>query len=74
MRRRFALAIPSLVVAALTATACSDATAPDRARSLSPVADAGLDRSEGRGIFQRYIAIGTSLSMGWQSDGVIAAT
>jgi lysophospholipase L1-like esterase len=74
MRRRFALVVPSLIVAALAATACSDATAPDRARSLSPAADAELDRSEGRGIFQRYVAIGTSLSMGWQSDGAIAAT
>lgn len=74
MRRRFALVVPFLVAASVTATACSDATAPDRTRSLSPVADADLDRSAGRGIFQRYVAIGTSISMGWQSDGVIAAT
>ena len=30
--------------------------------------------SEGEGIFQRYVAIGTSISMGVQGDGVYAAT
>ena len=74
MRRRFALVVPCLIAAGFTATACSDATAPDRSRSISPVASTELDRSEGRGIFQRYVAIGTSISMGWQSDGVIAST
>ncbi len=27
-----------------------------------------------QGIFHRYVSIGTSISMGWQSDGAIAAT
>jgi hypothetical protein len=39
--------------------------------SISGTVDAG-DRSEGRGDFQRYVAIGTSVSMGWRSDGVLA--
>ena len=30
--------------------------------------------AEGRGVFQRHAAIGTSISMGWASEGVLAAT
>jgi len=54
------------------ASACSPdhTTAP---ASLRP-ADAAADRSEARGVFQRYVAIGTSVSMGWQSDGVVDST
>jgi hypothetical protein len=74
MRRRFALIAPSFVAASFTATACSDATAPDRSRSISPVASTELDRSEGHGDLRPFVALGTSISMGWQSDGVIAAT
>jgi len=53
--------------------ACSDASIP-----TSPVALASAGRitasvSEGRGVFQRYAAIGTSVSMGWASDGGYAA-
>lgn len=64
-----------LAFAALAVSACSDAVAPTTrsAMALRPTG-ASLDESEGRGVFQRYVAIGTSLSMGWQSDGVIAAT
>jgi hypothetical protein len=47
----------------------------------SPVSPArvGVDRpalqqSEGRGVFQRYVAIGTSVSMGVASDGVFSET
>ena len=73
MRRRsvFAAALGLLSVAA-----CSDSFAPARTphTALSPASDADLDRSGGRGVFNRYVAIGTSISMGWQSDGVIAAT
>jgi hypothetical protein len=32
------------------------------------------NQSEGRGVFQRYFAIGTSVSAGVQSDGLVAAT
>jgi len=52
-------------LAALSA-ACSDSPlAPARVATSRPV----LQESEGRGVFQRYVAMGTSLSMGWASDG-----
>ena len=74
MRRRSVLIVPTLF--SLFAAACSDTLTPDRSRTtaISPAAAASHDESEGRGVFNRYVAIGTSLSMGWQSDGVIAAT
>jgi hypothetical protein len=51
--------------------ACADApTAPPRVEA----GGASLQQSEGRGVFQRYVAIGTSISMGWASDGVLAAS
>jgi lysophospholipase L1-like esterase len=49
--------------------ACSDSRLPTEvgpSRNLTPLAS----ESEGRGVFQRYVAIGTSVSMGVQSDGV----
>ena len=59
-----------LSTAALLA-ACADAsTAPTRALPDAP----SLQASEGRGVFQRYVAIGTSISMGWASDGVYFQT
>ncbi len=52
-------------------TACADSpTAPPRVRADRP----SLQKSEGRGVFQRYVAIGTSISMGAQSDGVFFGT
>lgn len=74
MRRRSAL-VPAALFA-LSVAGCSDAISPDRSTrvALSPGSKASLDESEGRGVLQRYVAIGTSISMGWQSDGVIAAT
>jgi hypothetical protein len=53
--------------------ACSTDHATSPVSPLSPSA-ASANKSEGRGVFQRYVAIGTSISMGWASDGVIAAT
>jgi hypothetical protein len=52
-------------------SACSDAAGP-----IWPPLLARMDArgSEGRGAFQRYVAIGTSVSMGWASDGVLAAS
>ena len=51
--------------------ACADApVAPTKVAADRP----SLQESEGRGVFQRYVAIGTSLSMGWASDGVFEAT
>jgi lysophospholipase L1-like esterase len=57
------------VLAGLALTACRDAEAPT-AIVGSPL----LNQSEGRGTFQRYVAIGTSVSMGWASDGVVGAS
>jgi hypothetical protein len=49
--------------------ACTDSRLPTEgpaSRDLTPLASG----SEGRGVFHRYVAIGTSVSMGVQSDGV----
>lgn len=52
--------------------ACTDATIP-----TSPGSSAALQgpnallESDGRGVFHRYVAIGTSVSMGWASDGAV---
>ena len=56
-------AFPMLVLTAIAA--CTDPTSPTAAPS-SP----SLNRSEGRRVFQRYVALGSGMSMGWQSDGV----
>jgi hypothetical protein len=61
-----------LSLAFALASACSTADAPTPT-GLQP-SIASLNQSEGRGVLQRYFAIGTSVSMGWQSDGVVAAT
>ena len=60
------------LIGAVTLTACADsATAPRTdARSL----DAHLGVVAAAGDFQRYVAIGTSVSQGWHSDGVNAAS
>ena len=51
--------------------ACTDSpTAPKRLTTQGP----SLQASEGRGVFQRYVAIGTSISLGWASDGVYFET
>jgi lysophospholipase L1-like esterase len=57
-----------LMLALIVSTACR----PDGAPSAPPApSTAALSLgSEGIGIFQRYVAIGTSISMGVQSDGV----
>lgn len=59
-------------------TACSDApipTTPQPAAELVET-DAGVQffRAEGHRALTWYAAIGTSVSMGWASDGVIAAS
>jgi hypothetical protein len=69
MRRRASIAAVALVG---VASACStDSNGP---RSLAAPTEASFNQSEGRGVFQRYTAIGTSVSMGVQSDGVNAST
>jgi hypothetical protein len=59
------------LLALLGACARDETTAPTS--RLTP-GGASANESQGRGVFQRYVAIGTSVSMGWASDGVIAAT
>jgi hypothetical protein len=62
---RSILAFTSIVVVGGTACTADRVVAPnDPVESLS----------EGRGVFQRYFAIGTSVSAGVQSDGLVAAT
>jgi hypothetical protein len=53
--------------------ACSTDRPTSPASPLAP-SSASANKSEGRGVFQRYVAIGTSVSMGWASDGVVEAT
>lgn len=62
------------LVAAVALAGCSaDGLAPTEARR--PAADVAPELlSEGEGAFQRYVSIGTSISMGVQGDGVYAAT
>ena len=64
-------ALGAAIVAA--AIGCTDAPIPTDP-GLVRTALAPLNESEGLGDFQRYAAIGTSVSMGWQSDGVLAAS
>jgi hypothetical protein len=68
------LRLPSRLVAA-AAFASLGACSADRA-PVSPLTATGAsaDKMEARGVFQRYVAIGTSISMGWQSDGVFFGT
>lgn len=64
--------IRSLSLALVALAACSDgATRPVRGSEIRPD-EAPLDIAAA-GVFQRYVAIGTSVSMGWRSDGVLAA-
>ncbi len=66
--------IPRFVGTVLVAGACTDAAIPE-----APLGPAGpsLDVGTGmaaRGVFHRYVAIGTSVSMGWASEGVVEAS
>ncbi|HYC49900.1 MAG TPA: SGNH/GDSL hydrolase family protein [Gemmatimonadaceae bacterium] len=61
----------SFVAIAATA-ACSDAIPTSPSASASSAAFTTEALSEGRGVFQRYVALGTSVSMGFRSDGVLA--
>lgn len=64
----------TLVVAVVALAGCNaDSLAPTEARQ--PADDLAPELlSEGEGVFHRYVAIGTSISMGVQGDGVYAAT
>src|SRR5687767_186211 len=62
----------AIVAAATVLVACADSpTAPAHRLAGAPSFD---QASEGRGVLQRYVAIGTSISMGWASDGVFAGS
>ena len=60
----------ALVAVGVVVPACRDNDSP----TAPPVANVTEQQSEGRGVFQRYVAIGTSVSMGWQSDGVFSTS
>jgi hypothetical protein len=64
------------VLAALLVAACTDDVTVPTAPVTVPAEpiSGGMFDSRGRDAFERYVAIGTSVSMGWQSDGVFAAT
>ena len=64
-RRRFPRLAPA--AAALALAACSDAVAP-----TLETPSFRLESSEGRGYFQRYVAMGTSITAGVASDGLVA--
>lgn len=66
-RRAF---VRSVVCAMMFGAGCSDSLTPP----LPASNDAEFAASEGRGVLHRYVAIGTSISMGWTSDGVLAAS
>jgi hypothetical protein len=59
------------VAATVSLAACVDS--PYAPSPAVPDA-ASLQESGGRGVFQRYVAMGTSISMGVASDGVVAST
>jgi hypothetical protein len=66
----------SRIAAAAALLALLGACSTDRSTATASIAPTAVstDRSEGRGVLQRYVAIGTSVSMGWQSDGVFFQT
>ena len=69
MTRRRVVLVP-LVAACTSLAACADSPVSPHINADRP----SLQQSEGRGVFQRYVAIGTSISMGAQSDGVDSVT
>jgi hypothetical protein len=59
------------VVGSLFVSACAD----EAAMPLAPTVDAAvLDEAVVSPTLERYVAMGTSISMGWASDGVVAAS
>jgi hypothetical protein len=63
----------STILAAVAISACADSSTAPIDTPLSPGSTPELI-SEGRGAFQRYVAMGTSISMGVSADGVYAAS
>ena len=71
-RRRIHAFAPALAagLAAFNLAACSD----DVATGPSAPSRSRFESSEGRGYFHRYVAIGTSISAGVASDGLLGAS
>ena len=64
---------PLLLAAAipLLLGACTE----DRPHPTTSIATPAVSlQSEGRGAFHNYVAMGTSVTMGWRSDGVVASS
>ncbi len=72
MSRRRGISLTGLALLAVAGGCSTDSSVSPT--SLAASGSASLNQSEGRGVFQRYFAIGTSVSMGWRSDGVVAAS
>ena len=72
MTRRRGLSLTGLALLAVVGGCSTDSSVMPT--SLAAPGSASRNQSEGRGVFQRYFAIGTSVSMGWRSDGVVAAS
>lgn len=56
------------LLAVLASVGCSDATSTSAPRALEPTASNVIERSLRQ--IEKYIAIGTSITMGWASNGV----
>ncbi|MEP7344307.1 MAG: hypothetical protein ABI877_03525 [Gemmatimonadaceae bacterium] len=61
--------ITTIVLCTAAVTACTDDSAPS---VVAP--SASIDASTASPIFQQYVAMGTSITMGTQSDGTLAAS
>lgn len=71
MFTRRAISLTGLSLLAIAGGCSTDASVT----GLTSLASSpSFNKSEGRGVLQRYVAIGTSVSMGWQSDGVVDST
>ena len=73
---RFAIRwTPLLIASTLLVTACrDDASSISQVTAPESPAFSKNESEAARGVFHRYVAIGTSVSMGWASDGAIAAS
>jgi len=60
------------LLAVLVGIGCSDASPTSPTRSIAPSTQAEADRSTQSG--ERLVAIGTSITMGWASNGVYAGS
>jgi hypothetical protein len=60
------------LIGAVTLSACADSATGPRSDARTP--SARPDVIDAAGDFHRYVSIGTSVSQGWRSDGVYAAS